>query len=199
MAFSAYPKFLLSKYYVAPCLGSSETEESRIADTVKGNRGEAKSMTVENSIQTKMSIELDKMLAGTSWLSGLLSSIESLPVCVSLAAASRTMRGFPLVYVNAAFETTTGYDRSEILGQVRRWITILASCLQFDRSTSRLCCMRTAITVTPHSIYAPITVASHASLTLQTPKSYSTLLSLSPLSTSLSHSALLLHAPFSFF
>ena len=70
-------------------------------------------------IQAKMSLELEKMLAGTSWLSGLLTSIENLPVCISLAAASRNMRGFPLIYVNAAFETTTGYERSEILGQVR--------------------------------------------------------------------------------
>jgi PAS domain-containing protein len=128
MAFSAYPKFLTSKYHSPPCIGSSGTKGFRETDVAQGIKGEA--TLVENSIQTKMSIELDKMLAGTSWLSGLLSSIESLPVCVSLAAASRTMRGFPLVYVNAAFETTTGYDRSEILGQVRQLVIGLVCCLQ---------------------------------------------------------------------
>lgn len=112
MAVSAYPKFLLSKYNTTP-----SKKDIRVTEVVPRDGGDV--TTGENSIQTKMSIELDKMLAGTSWLSGLLSSIESLPVCVSLAAASRTMRGFPLIYVNAAFETTTGYDRSEILGQVR--------------------------------------------------------------------------------
>lgn len=139
MACSAYPKFLMSKYYSAPSAVNSETKEFRDADTALGSRTDV--VIVENSIQTKMSIELDKMLAGTSWLSGLLSSIESLPVCVSLAAASRTMRGFPLVYVNAAFETTTGYDRSEILGQVRQQIIRLDYCLRCDVTTSGLHCM----------------------------------------------------------
>jgi hypothetical protein len=36
--------------------------------------------------------ELDKILDTTTWLKGLLSSIEALPVCVSLAAASRHLR-----------------------------------------------------------------------------------------------------------
>ena len=119
MALTAFPKFLASKY----CLKSStqlsvklnelenETDEETIINS--------DAALTEESYQTRMSQELEKMLAGTSWLSSLLSSIESLPVCVSLAAASRNMRGFPLVYVNAAFETTTGYERSEILGQVR--------------------------------------------------------------------------------
>ena len=113
MAVSAFPKFLLSKYYIKPQPSVGIFDETKDIDEEGANGA------IENSIQTKMSIELDKLLAGTSWLSGLLSSIENLPVCVSLAAASHTMRGFPLVYVNAAFETTTGYDRSEILGQVR--------------------------------------------------------------------------------
>lgn len=129
----------MSKYYSAHSAVSSEIKEFRDTDTALGSRSDA--VIVENSIQTKMSIELDKMLAGTSWLSGLLSSIESLPVCVSLAAASRTMRGFPLVYVNAAFETTTGYDRSEILGQVSQQIIGLDFCVQCDEATSRLHCM----------------------------------------------------------
>lgn len=117
MAVSAFPKFLLSKYYIKPQPSVGIFDETKDIDA--DDEGANGAMVVENSIQSKMSMELDKLLAGTSWLSGLLSSIENLPVCVSLAAASHTMRGFPLVYVNAAFETTTGYDRSEILGQVR--------------------------------------------------------------------------------
>lgn len=117
MAISAYPKFLLSKYHVKPIPIVRAVEEMKDIDV--GDEDANGLVVVENSIRSKMSTELDKLLAGTSWLSGLLSSIENLPVCVSLAAASHTMRGFPLVYVNAAFETTTGYDRSEILGQVR--------------------------------------------------------------------------------
>jgi PAS domain S-box-containing protein len=67
---------------------------------------------------------LDKLLIGTSWLNGLLTSVENLPVCVSLAAANREMSGFPLIYVNAAFETTTGYNRSEIIGQNCRFLQV---------------------------------------------------------------------------
>ena len=64
-----------------------------------------------------MTSELDRLLDSTAWLKSLLASIESLPVCVSLAAASKDLRGFPLIYVNESFETTTGYDREEIIGQ----------------------------------------------------------------------------------
>ena len=113
MAMGAYPKFLLSDYYaeylrsISPVPTSSEVSISE------------QNGIVDATVQNKMSAELERILTGSSWLSGLLSSIESLPVCVSLAAASRNTRGFPLIYVNAAFETTTGYDRCEILGQVR--------------------------------------------------------------------------------
>ena len=118
MALGAFPKFLSGTYY-ADYLQAKVVSEVLEKREEKGQVSDESDLEKHLTIQAKMSLELDKMLAGTSWLSGLLSSIESLPVCVSLAAASRNMRGFPLIYVNAAFETTTGYDRSEILGQVR--------------------------------------------------------------------------------
>lgn len=128
MALSAFPKFLLSKYYTKPRVDGPEEVLEEVKENVENvAHSRSEEIIPENSIQTKMSMELDKMLAGTSWLSGLLSSIECLPVCVSLAAASHTMRGFPLIYVNAAFETTTGYDRSEILGQVIRLLDFYLS------------------------------------------------------------------------
>ena len=69
-----------------------------------------------------MSAELDRVLDCATWLKGLLTSIESLPVCVSLAAASRTLQGFPLIYVNSEFERVTGYPRDEIIGQNCRFL-----------------------------------------------------------------------------
>ena len=115
MALGAFPQFLCSTYYAEYL---TIVEMKNVPD--KRDQLSSESEVERNQkIQAKMSLELEKMLAGTSWLSGLLTSIENLPVCISLAAASRNMRGFPLIYVNAAFETTTGYERSEILGQVR--------------------------------------------------------------------------------
>jgi PAS domain S-box-containing protein len=115
MADSALPRFLHSESFQnwrdfekcsAKALIEAQAEsEGMGADETKG------------PVILKMSKELDKMLMSTSWLAGLLSSVESLPVCISLAAASETMRGFPLIYVNAAFENSTGYDRADVIGR----------------------------------------------------------------------------------
>jgi PAS domain S-box-containing protein len=43
---------------------------------------------------------------------------------VSLAAAGKDLIGFPLIYVNASFEKTTGYPREEIIGQNCRFLQI---------------------------------------------------------------------------
>eukprot|EP01038_Epipyxis_sp_PR26KG_P008463 gene8463-11443_t len=61
-------------------------------------------------------VELENFLSSGNWLSNLLASVEDLPLCVSLASANGDRKGFPLVYVNKAFEKTTLYERSEIVG-----------------------------------------------------------------------------------
>jgi PAS domain S-box-containing protein len=61
--------------------------------------------------------ELEKFLSSGTWISQLLASVEDLPLCVSIATASLDRKGFPLVYVNKAFEKTTMYPRKEIVGQ----------------------------------------------------------------------------------
>lgn len=60
--------------------------------------------------------ELNELLLSGDWLSGLMASVEDLPLCVSLATARNDRPGFPLVYVNKAFESTTLYSREEIVG-----------------------------------------------------------------------------------
>ena len=55
-------------------------------------------------------------LRSQSWLPGLLAVAHKLPIPFSLATASQQKHGFPLIYVNPAFEKLTGYCQSDISG-----------------------------------------------------------------------------------
>jgi PAS domain-containing protein len=61
--------------------------------------------------------EMHFMLQHSYSLANLFASVENLQYCVTLATARRDRPGFPLVYVNKAFEAATGYKREEIIGQ----------------------------------------------------------------------------------
>jgi len=83
-------------------------------------------------------------LEANTWLKAFLASVEGLPVSVSVASAQGYIysyenntyifqnidllyliigiKGFPLVYVNAYFETVTGYSRDEIIGHNCRFL-----------------------------------------------------------------------------
>lgn len=120
MATGAFPRFLLSEDFQE----WRDTEKDSAMSLITA-QAESEGTGLDDhkiSLRLSMSKELDRVLGRTSWLTGLLSSIESLPVCVSLAAASENIRGFPLIYVNAAFEATTGYERIEIIGQNCRFL-----------------------------------------------------------------------------
>jgi hypothetical protein len=63
-------------------------------------------------------IEIDNLSAtGIAWLDSILKIVESIPVCFSMATARVDRPGFPLIYVNKAFERVTSYKRAEIIGQ----------------------------------------------------------------------------------
>jgi hypothetical protein len=66
---------------------------------------------VNQAIASADAEELDTMLLGGDWLKSLMVAVEDLPLCVSLATARPERQGFPLVYVNKAFENATGYNR----------------------------------------------------------------------------------------
>ncbi len=53
-----------------------------------------------------------------AWFKNLINMVENIPICITISSAKKEFFGFPLVYVNKQFETTTGYNRTEdILGQ----------------------------------------------------------------------------------
>jgi len=72
---------------------------------------------VSQALVTVDEAEVVLMLRSGDWLQNLIATVEDLPLCVSLATARPERRGFPLVYVNKAFENTTGYDRKDIVGR----------------------------------------------------------------------------------
>lgn len=51
------------------------------------------------------------------WLKNVISIVEHLPICVTIASARKEFFGFPLIYVNKQFETTTEYRRKDIIGK----------------------------------------------------------------------------------
>eukprot|EP01034_Spumella_vulgaris_P027467 gene27467-34187_t len=57
--------------------------------------------------------DAQRLLSTGSWFQQFVSSIEELSLSVSIACALPESPGFPLVYVNKAFEAMTQYSREE--------------------------------------------------------------------------------------
>lgn len=51
-----------------------------------------------------------------SWLSSMLAAVEFIPLAFTIALADE-VKGFPLMYVNNAFEKLTGYKKKDCLGK----------------------------------------------------------------------------------
>lgn len=122
-----YPKFLKSSHYrKAKEVGSAKNAQviadrrRELAHNAMINPAELK--VAQKALSTVDLAEVDKLLKCGSWLPSMLAAVENLPVCVSLSTASKDRPGFPLVYVNACFEKTTGYSRNEIVGQNCRFL-----------------------------------------------------------------------------
>ena len=60
--------------------------------------------------------EFHEILRNQCWLSELLVMAHTLPVPFTVATANVKRSGFPLVYVNPAFELLTGYTKEEVVG-----------------------------------------------------------------------------------
>ena len=138
MAIGAWPRFLMSAAFAewratnsgATATASDATRPPEAA-VAEGDAAAAAAAApadgavvdkVVDGLEEKMTGEFNTILKDQSWLASLLSTVESLPLCVSVASANQASRGFPLIYVNAFFEHTTGYTRAEILGQNCRFL-----------------------------------------------------------------------------
>jgi PAS domain S-box-containing protein len=65
---------------------------------------------------------LDASLVHNKWLTSLIQCCEHLPLSMSIASASPSKPGFPLIYVNQNFMKIAGYEKSEIIGRNCRFL-----------------------------------------------------------------------------
>ena len=77
---------------------------------------------IANAVASVDDIEAKMLLSSGQWIYSVFSAVEDLPISFSIATARSDRRGFPLIYVNKAFEKTTGYSRSKIVGQNCRFL-----------------------------------------------------------------------------
>lgn len=92
---------------------------SKTASTVDTSKLSNK--VVVEALQNIDSTELNCTVESGTWLDSLARMVENLPLPVSLATATGG-HGFPLVYVNKAFERMSGYNRNEIVGHNCRFL-----------------------------------------------------------------------------
>jgi PAS domain S-box-containing protein len=147
MARDQFNRFILSKYYKqwrasesSHAVATTNSEMSR--ETIKRMQSEhsleasspsAKMISTMKRIITPIDMtkkafshidndELKHIIGRPdSWLAALISAVEALPICFSLATATsltnRRKKSFPLIYCNKYYEKITGYDRKHILGK----------------------------------------------------------------------------------
>mmetsp|Transcript_5485 Transcript_5485/g.5652 ORF Transcript_5485/g.5652 Transcript_5485/m.5652 type:complete len:418 (+) Transcript_5485:93-1346(+) len=116
-----FPKFLESEAY-KKWREEVNTEATAVEVSIKDTRavlaprdGNDNTLAAQSLQYVNPSIVSDIFRSG-SWLGSFVTAAEALPVCITLADANVERLGFPLIYVNKAFETLTGYDREKIRG-----------------------------------------------------------------------------------
>jgi PAS domain S-box-containing protein len=127
LCIQVYPKFLKSRQYEdwkTRDVSVKVTSEARKAELVNNLPfyTPIEARVFGQALSSVDMQEVEKILESGSWLSSMLLAVENLPVCVSISTARKDRPGFPLIYVNAAFERVTGYKRDEIVGQNCRFL-----------------------------------------------------------------------------
>ena len=132
-----FPLFLKSKEYADWVLSQTSGSDSGVVEQAK-RIGRLKSLFAESSCDVNPSLISNSIVAdalksakvnqvkseieSNTWLESLVTMVEDLPICVSVATASEKNKGFPLIYVNKKFESMTGYNRSEIVNKNCRFL-----------------------------------------------------------------------------
>eukprot|EP01032_Pedospumella_encystans_P023240 gene23240-26308_t len=77
---------------------------------------------VADALKSVDTVSVKAQIESGAWLESLVAVVEDLPLCVAISSADEKNKGFPLIYVNKAFEKMTGYSRMEILNQNCRFL-----------------------------------------------------------------------------
>ena len=130
-----FPHFLKSKEYAMWVLsGSSKIRVAgrikqeqfitgaEVSESSQSGPDIVSNSVVNDALKSDEAERLKSEIETGSWLELLVSMIEDLPLCVSIASASEKNKGFPLIYVNKAFEKMSGYDRSEVVNKNCRFL-----------------------------------------------------------------------------
>eukprot|EP01036_Dinobryon_divergens_P028439 gene28439-37380_t len=100
--------------------GTSNTRIDRLIDLYSEDPESSPSSLMTVVTEASQSIdsqEMHSMLQHSYGLANVFAAVENLRYCVTLATARKDRPGFPLVYVNKAFEAATGYKRKDIIGR----------------------------------------------------------------------------------
>ena len=98
------------------------TREDRLDELFSKPSGANTNNIVKSAVASIDKIEMKLLLSTGNFARNIFATVEDLRLCVSIATARADRRGFPLIYVNKAFERTTGYLRADIVGHNCRFL-----------------------------------------------------------------------------
>ncbi len=67
--------------------------------------------------------EVERLVTWNMWLQSFLNLFKDVPFSIKVSTAEWHQVGFPIIYVNKAFETLTQYNRTETLGKPCAFLT----------------------------------------------------------------------------
>jgi PAS domain-containing protein len=98
------------------------TREDRLDGLFSKPSGANTNNIVQSAVASIDKVEMKQLLSTGNFARNIFATVEDLRLCVSIATARADRRGFPLIYVNKAFEKTTGYLRQDIVGHNCRFL-----------------------------------------------------------------------------